>query len=167
MTNKTKQNKQTNRICPYMPGATFTFANRKIGRGRKNPTFVRRSTRKPRADDWTDGSLLPPPPPAPLPSPLSPTAEPGTGLLQGRQQILPHRAGQAGWPRRVPPHRHVHHAGEEPPPPFLIRSVGISRRGARASLGTESIILGMEDGVCVANRAVCLMCSQVCALQRS
>lgn len=40
--------------------------------------------------------------------------EPGTGVLQRRQPILPDGAGQTGGPWRVSPHRHVHHAGEAP-----------------------------------------------------
>lgn len=100
-------------------------------------------------------------------SPPPSVAEPGTGLLQGRQQILPHRAGQAGGPRRVSPHRHVHHTGEEPLLYLFCIFPKDAVRGA-ASLGTESIILagGRAAVRChAANRAVCSMCSQVCALQ--
>lgn len=39
------------------------------------------------------------------------SAEPGTSVLQGRQQILPDGARQARRARRVPSHRHVHHTG--------------------------------------------------------
>lgn len=39
-------------------------------------------------------------------------AEPRAGVLQRRQPLLPDRPGQAGGAWRVPPHRHVHHAGE-------------------------------------------------------
>lgn len=39
--------------------------------------------------------------------------EPGTGVLQRRQPILPDGAGETGGPWRVSPHRHVHHAGEK------------------------------------------------------
>lgn len=93
-------------------------------------------------------------------------AEPRAGLLQRRQQILPDRAGQAGRSRRVPSHRHVHHAGESPAFFFFFSSRGLMERTARL-LRAESITLaGLVAVWCHdANRAVCLMCSRVCALQ--
>lgn len=39
-------------------------------------------------------------------------AEPGTGVLQRQQLLLPDGPGQTGGAWGVSPHRHVHHAGE-------------------------------------------------------
>lgn len=149
---------------PFTPCGTFTSGNRKSDAVAKIQCLSAVDTDA--CERTTDGSLL-------LLRP--PFAEPGTGLLQGRQQILPHRAGQARGARRVPPHRHVHHAGEnglfDPSCCFLFFFF-FQEDGARgtAGLGTESIIVaeGRAAAPCRgANRAVCLMCSQVCALQHS
>lgn len=39
-------------------------------------------------------------------------AEPGTGVLQRQQPLLPDGASETGGAWRVSPHRHVHHTGE-------------------------------------------------------
>lgn len=136
-----------------------------IGRGCKNPVFVRRWHRRLRADDWW---ITSPPSPPPLQNQEPVFSKDGNRFFL----TVPVKQGGRGEFHHIAMFTTQVRTGSLICPVVFCFFFFFREDGARgtAGLGTESIIVaeGRAAAPCRgANRAVCLMCSQVCALQHS